>query len=152
MKKIGLFLLIIFTNLMYAQNLKDYRTLLQKGENSEVAAKKLIEKSSMAFSETKQPIYAGFLAVGKFFMAKHVFNPLKKMSYFNEGKKTMEAAINSDPKNLEVRLMRLITQESVPKLLGYYQNIEEDRNFLTRDYKKTADNDLKIYIKAYLKL
>jgi len=152
MKKIGLFLLIIFTNVMFAQNLKDYRTLLQKGENSEVAAKKLIEKSSMAFSETKQPIYAGFLAVGKFFMAKHVFNPLKKMSYFNEGKNTMEAAIKSDPKNLEVRLMRLITQESVPKLLGYYQNIEEDRNFLTRDYKKTADNDLKIYIKEYLKL
>ena len=106
----------------------------------------------MAFSETKQPIYAGFLAVGKFFMAKHVFNPVKKMSYFNEGKKTMEAAVKSDPKNLEVRLMRLITQESVPKLLGYYQNIEEDRNFLTRDYKKTADNDLKIYIKEYLKL
>ena len=152
MKKIGLFLLIIFTNVMFAQNLKDYRTLLQKGENSEVAAKKLIEKSSMAFSETKQPIYAGFLAVGKFFMAKHVFNPVKKMSYFNEGKNTMEAAIKSDPKNLEVRLMRLITQESVPKLLGYYQNIEEDRNFLTKDYKKTADNDLKIYIKAYLKL
>ena len=152
MKKIGLFLLIIFTNVMFAQNLKDYRTLLQKGENSEVAAKKLIEKSSMAFSETKQPIYAGFLAVGKFFMAKHVFNPLKKMSYFNEGKNTMEAAIKSDPKNLEVRLMRLITQENAPKLLGYYQNIEEDRNFLTRDYKKTADNDLKIYIKEYLKL
>ena len=152
MKKIGLFLLIIFTNLMYAQNLKDYRSLLQKGENSEVAAKKLIEKSASAFHETKQPIYAGFLAVGKFFMAKHVFNPLKKMSYFNEGKNTMEAAIKSDPKNLEVRLMRLITQESVPKFLGYYQNIEEDRNFLTRDYKKTADNDLKIYIKEYLKL
>jgi hypothetical protein len=64
----------------------------------------------------------------------------------------MEAAIKSDPKNLEVRLMRLITQESVPKFLGYYQNIKEDRIFLTRDYKKTADNDLKIYIKEYLKL
>ena len=152
MKKIGLFLLIIFTNVMFAQNLKDYRSLLQKGENSEVAAKALIEKSSTAFSETKQPIYAGFLAVGKFFMAKHVFNPLKKMTYFNEGKNTMEAAIKSDPKNLEVRLMRLITQESVPKLLGYFQNIEEDRNFLTRDYKKTTDKDLKIYIKEYLKL
>ncbi|WP_052252158.1 hypothetical protein [Kaistella solincola] len=152
MKKISLLLVLFFMNVTNAQNLKDYRALLQKGENSEVAAKKLIEKSASAFDETKQPIYAGFLAVGKFFMAKHVFNPLKKMSYFNAGKNTMEAAVKSDPKNLEVRLMRLITQESVPKFLGYYQNIEEDRNFLTRDYKKTADNDLKIYIKAYLKL
>ncbi|SFI62383.1 hypothetical protein SAMN05421638_0320 [Kaistella treverensis] len=152
MKKISLLLLLFFMNVTNAQNLKDYRTLLQKGENSEVAAKMLIEKSSSAFNETKEPIYAGFLAVGKFFMAKHVFNPLKKMSYFNEGKKTMDAAVKSDPKNLEVRLMRLITQESVPKLLGYYQNIEEDRTFLTRNYKNSADKDLKTYIKAYLKL
>jgi len=152
MKKISLLLLLFFMNVTNAQNLKDYRTLLQKGENSEVAAKMLIEKSSSAFNETKEPIYAGFLAVGKFFMAKHVFNPLKKMSYFNDGKKTMDAAVKSDPKNLEVRLMRLITQESAPKLLGYYQNIDEDRNVLTRNYKNSADKDLKTYIKAYLKL
>ena len=152
MKKIGTLLLVFFCFVMRAQDLKDYRALLQKGENSEQAAKVLIEKSSTAFKETRQPIYAGFLAVGNFFMAKHIFNPLKKMSYFNEGKNTMEAAVKSDPKNLEVRLMRLITQESVPKLLGYYQNIEEDRNFLARNYKKTDDNDLKNYIQAYLKL
>ena len=152
MKKIGLLLLLIFTQVMYAQNLKDYRSLLQKGENSENAAKMLIDKSSVAYTQTKQPIYAGFLAVGKFFMAKHVFNPLKKMSYFNEGKKTMEQALKSDPKNLEIRLMRLITQENVPKLLGYYHEIEEDRAFLTREYKTTPDNDLKVYIRDYLKL
>jgi hypothetical protein len=85
-------------------------------------------------------------------MAKHVFNPLKKMSYFNEGKKILETAVKNEPDNLEVRLMRLITQESVPKILGYYQNIEEDRAFLTRSYKNTNDEDLKIYIKDYLKL
>jgi len=152
MKKISLLLLLFFMNVTNAQNLKDYRSLLQKGENSEVAAKMLIEKSASAFNETKEPIYGGFLAVGQFFMAKHVFNPLKKMSYFNEGKKTMDAAVKSDPKNLEVRLMRLITQESAPKLLGYYQNIDEDRNLLMRNYKNSADKDLKTYIKAYLKL
>ena len=152
MKKISLLLVLFFMNVTNAQNLKDYRALLQKGENSEVSAKILIEKSSSAFNETKEPIYAGFLAVGQFFMAKHAFNPLKKMSYFNDGKKTMYAAVKSDPKNLEVRLMRLITQESAPKLLGYYQNIDEDRNVLTRNYKNSADKDLKTYIKAYLKL
>ena len=152
MKRLSLLIILLISNVMFSQNLKEYRALLKTGEYSEKAAKTLIEKSSTAYQDTKKPIYAGFLAVGKFFMAKHVFNPLKKMSYFNEGKKILETAVKNEPDNLEVRLMRLITQESVPKILGYYQNIAEDRAFLTRSYKNTNDEDLKIYIKDYLKL
>jgi len=137
---------------MFSQNLKEYRALLQTGEKSEKSAKTLIDKSTTAYKNSKEPVYLGFLAVGKFFMAKHAFNPLKKMSYFNEGKKLMENSLKAEPDNLEVRLMRLITQESVPKILGYSQNISEDRTYLTRSYKNTTDEDLKIYIKDYLKL
>ena len=64
----------------------------------------------------------------------------------------METALQSDPKNLEIRLMRLITQENAPAILGYNKQIKEDRSYLTKEYKNTADNDLKIYIKEYLKL
>ena len=64
----------------------------------------------------------------------------------------MEYAVKSDPGNLEIRLMRLITQEKAPRILGYTQNISEDRTFLTRAYKSTEDDDLKLYIKNYLKL
>lgn len=152
MKKLSLIVIILISNVMFSQNLKEYRALLQTGENSEKAAKTLIEKSNTAYKESKKPIFAGFLAVGNFFMAKHAFNPLKKMSYFNEGKKIMENAVEAEPSNLEVRLMRLITQESVPKILGYYQDISEDRTYLTREYQHTTDSDLKIYIKDYLKL
>ena len=152
MKRLSLIIILLISNVMYSQNLKEYRTLLQTGESSERAAKTLIEKSDTAYKESKKPIYAAFLAVGKFFMAKHAFNPLKKMSYFNEGKKILESAVKTEPDNLEVRLMRLITQENVPKILGYYQNISEDRTFLTRSFNNTNDEDLKIYIKDYLKL
>lgn len=152
MKRLTFLLLLIISNLMFSQNLKEYRALLQTGEKSEKSAKTLIDKSTTAYKNSKEPVYLGFLAVGKFFMAKHAFNPLKKMSYFNEGKKLMENSLKAEPDNLEVRLMRLITQESVPKILGYSQNISEDRTYLTRSYKNTTDEDLKIYIKDYLKL
>ena len=152
MKRLTFLILLLISNLMFSQNLKEYRALLQTGEKSEKSAKTLIEKSSSAYKNSKEPVYLGFLAVGKFFMAKHAFNPLKKMSYFNEGKKLMESSLKAEPDNLEVRLMRLITQESVPKILGYSQNISEDRTYLTRSYKNTKDEDLKIYIKDYLKL
>ncbi len=152
MKRLTFLLLLIISNLMFSQNLKEYRALLQTGEKSEKSAKTLIDKSTTAYKNSKEPVYLGFLAVGKFFMAKHAFNPLKKMSYFNEGKKLMENSLKAEPDNLEVRLMRLITQESVPKILGYSQNISEDRTYLTRSYKNTTDEDLKVYIKDYLKL
>ena len=152
MKRLTFLILLLISNLMFSQNLKEYRALLQTGEKSEKSAKTLIEKSTSAYKNSKEPVYLGFLAVGKFFMAKHAFNPLKKMSYFNEGKKLMESSLKAEPDNLEVRLMRLITQESVPKILGYSQNISEDRTYLTRSYKNTKDEDLKIYIKDYLKL
>lgn len=152
MKKLSLIIILLISNLMFSQNLKEYRALIQTGEHSEKSAKTLIEMSDKAYKESKKSIYAGFLAVGKFFMAKHAFNPLKKMSYFNDGKRILETAISNDPDNLEIRLMRLITQESVPKILGYSQHIAEDRDFLTRSYNNTNDEDLKIYIKDYLKL
>ena len=137
---------------MFPQNLQELRTLLHSGEKSEKSAKILLEKSSAAYEKTNQPIYAGFFAVGKFFMAKHAFNPLKKMSYFNEGKKNMDGAVRREPKNLEIRLMRLITHDKAPKLLGYSNNISEDRKIIMNEFKNIPDEDLKLYIKNYLKL
>ena len=152
MKRLGLLLLLICSQMILSQNLEEYRAMLKTGENSERSAKQLIEKSAVAYKQTNQPIYSAFLAVGQFFMAKHAFNPFKKMSYFNEGKEILDGAVKADPKNLEIRLMRLITQEKTPKFLGYTQNIIEDRNLLIKEYQKTGDNDLKLYIKNYLKL
>lgn len=150
--KLILFITLLFFPMYNAQNLTDYRTLLKSGEMSEVAAKTLITKSETAFKSTNQPIYKGFAAVGNFLMAKHVFSPFKKMSYFNTGKTQLEKALKDEPKNLELRLMRLITQENIPKLLNYSQNIKEDRHFLTQEYQNTTDQNLKIYIKEYLKI
>lgn len=137
---------------MFSQNLKEYRTLIQLSKDSEKASVSLIEKSTNSYNLTKEPIFAGFVAVGDFFMAKHAFNPIKKISYFSHGKKMLEMAVAADPTNLEIRLMRLIAQENIPKILGYHQHIEQDRNFLYKNYKKTTDLDLKNFIIEYLKL
>lgn len=152
MKKLGIVLLIMFNQIMFSQNLDEFRNLIKSAEKSEQAAKTLIEKSTVAHKNTNEPIFRGFLAVGNFFMAKHVFNPLKKMSYFKEGKNNLENAVNADPKNIEIRMMRLITQENIPRILGYNQHIKEDREFLIKEYQKAENPVLKNYIKEYLKI
>ncbi|MEC5156718.1 hypothetical protein [Chryseobacterium sp. MP_3.2] len=152
MKFLSAIFFLLMANMMFSQNLPELRTLLKTGETSEASAKVLIDKSSTAFTKTKQPIYAGFMAIGQFFMAKHAFSPFKKMSYFNEGKKNLDNAIIKDPKNAEIRLLRLITQEKAPKLLGYSKNISEDKRIITSEYTKIEDEALKLYIKNYLNL
>lgn len=148
------FLIIIFTlmcNIIFAQNLKELRHYLIKGEKSSAAAMQLMEKSEALFKQNKLPIYEGFYSVGQFFMAKHAANPFKKLSYFKEGKKSLNHAISSDSKNLELRLFRLMTQEQAPAFLNYTDNIKEDRSFILKNYENTTDEDLKIFIKKYLK-
>lgn len=151
MKKI-VFVFLLFCSFTNAQSLIELRGYLQKGENSEEVSKILISRSKNAYDTTKKPIYMAFYAVGNFFMAKHASNPFNKYSYFNEGKKWLKDAIKKDPNNLEVRLMRLISQEKTPKFLGYNKNIEEDRNFIIKNYKDLDDENLVNFIKTYLKI
>lgn len=152
MKKIGFLVLIMAGSMMYAQNLKEYRTLIKKGEKSEQAAKTLIDRSSAAYEETNRAVFAGFMAVGKFFLAKHSYNPIRKVSFFNDGKHLLERAVKADPQNIEIRLIRLMAQENAPRIMGYNQNIREDREFLKNEYTRASDDELRTYIKKYLKL
>ncbi len=152
MKSLAVLFLILISNIMFAQNIVELRGLLRTGENSEKSTKILIEKSSEAFNKTQKPIFGAFLASGQFLMAKHVFSPFKKMSYFNEGKNNLDGAVKNDPKNTEIRLMRLITQEKAPRFLGYTKNLAEDRKMIVSQYNNIEDADLKLYIKNYLNL
>lgn len=152
MKKIFFALICCFTIMITAQDLSDFRLLLQKGENSETATKTLIATSQEAYTKTKKPIYEAFFAVGNFFMAKHAVNPLSKYSYFNKGKKALENALKKDPNNLEIRFMRYISQEQTPAFLGYNKDLKNDKNFILAEYKKSKDEDLIKRIKMHLKL
>lgn len=152
MKKVFLILVCLFAMTVNAQDLSDLRVLLQKGEKSESATKSLITNSSENYHKTKKPIFEAFFAVGNFFMAKHAVNPLSKFSYFNKGKKALESAVIKDPKNLEIRFMRYISQEQTPSFLGYNKDLSSDRTFILSEYKKSNDEDLVRRIKMHFKI
>lgn len=135
-----------------AQNYSEYRKLIVKAEDSEKAAKAYLAMAEKDFSETNKPIFQSYIAVGNFFMAKHAFNPIKKMSHFNIGKKMMNEAVFKNPNDIEIRFLRLISQEKMPKILGYYQDIPMDKNFLITQYKKSNDEELVAQIKKHLNI
>ena len=128
----------------------EVRSLYEKSVNDESACKKLIEILS-PYNENSNPLFAGYKASSIMMMAKHVFNPFSKMSYFKKGKKILENAVKADDKNVELRFLRFNVQTHMPSFLGYNKDIERDKTFLETSFRKISDESLKAFLLPYLK-
>lgn len=62
--------------------------------------------------------------------ARHAANPMHKLSYFNQGKGWLEAALIKEPENVELRFLRLTIQVNVPSILGYSDKKRTDLTFV----------------------
>ena len=77
--------------------------------------------------------YEGTLMMRK---AGVVGKPMEKLNLFKEGGKKLEAAIKTNENNTEFNFLRLMIQENSPKFLGYYKNIESDKNLILKNYQQ----------------
>ncbi|MBP2832134.1 hypothetical protein J8281_08010 [Aquimarina sp. U1-2] len=95
-------------------------------------------------------IYKGYHGAALALKASFSWNPISKLSYFNKGKKMIEHAIKLDPDNVELRMIRVSIQSNVPKVIGYYENIEEDKNFILDNVSTITSSSLKEYIQGFI--
>lgn len=130
--------------------LRDVRVKFHSSTNDESLCKKLITMLE-PYNENNHPLYYGYRGCANMVMAKHVFNPITKLSYFKKGKKILENAIQHDKSNIELRFLRYSIQTNVPSFLGYNGNIKADRSFLQQSVKSMNDAELKKIISSYLK-
>jgi hypothetical protein len=126
------------------------RTLYQQAPTDEKACRSLIEILK-PYNETNDALFYGYKASATMIMAKHVFNPFSKLSYFNKGKNMMEKAIATAPQNVELRFLRFAAQTEIPSFLGYKEDIKNDKKFLLNSLARVDDIDLKKEIVAFLK-
>ena len=147
---------IIFLILFYCQGndfvvppLKEIRSMHQKAAGSESDCKKLLTLLT-PYTEKNEPVLMGYRASATMMMAKHVFNPVSKLSYFKKGRKMLETVIASNIYNIELRFLRFAIQTNVPSFLNYDSNIEEDKNFLLVKTPGLSDVALKKMIYDYL--
>ncbi len=152
MKNLILLLFSVFTVSINAQNMVPYRDMMKKGVESETATKALVENSQKAFETTKKPIYQAFYAMGTLLLAKHTSNPMKQFSYFKKGKSALDNAAKSDPKNVEIRFLRYVTQQQAPAFLGYNRDMKKDKELIMSQYKNLEDKDLVQRIKRHFKI
>lgn len=64
--------------------------------------------------------------------AEYAFNPIQKLRLFSKSRDELDRMIDSFPSNIHLRYIRLLVQENCPRILGYTENLEEDRSFLRK--------------------
>jgi hypothetical protein len=112
--------------------------------NASVFASKLKEVSEKDAAILLAYKGASIIMVSKF--EKKLSN---KISRLKEGAKWIEKAVASDPKNVEIRLVRLSIQENLPNIVHYKKNKTEDKNFIFLHYKE-GTGSLSTYIKNFI--
>ncbi|MGB7784946.1 MAG: hypothetical protein WBL27_02495 [Salinimicrobium sp.] len=143
-----LFLILsLFSGILQAPSISEVRQLYMQSAEDKAAAKKLLE-----FSEENEDsaLLLGYKAVAEMMMAKHVFNPLSKMSHFSKGKKDFARALDAEPENVEIRFLRFSVQSETPDFLGYKENLEQDKKFLFLNLQSMKDRELKKMILQFL--
>jgi hypothetical protein len=125
----------------------------------ELFKKAIVEKESCMqllqllkdYTENNHPLFAGYKGCATMVMAKHVFNPASKYSYFSSGKQLLEKAIAADPANTELIFLRFGIQTNIPRFLNYKMDISKDKAVLIKMTPYVKDEDLKANIISVLK-
>lgn len=105
------------------------RSMYAKSVESKQTAQTLL---AILDQQEQSAFVLGYKGATKMVMAKHVFNPFTKLSYFNAGKKMLNTAISKDNDNVELVFLRYATQVSAPSILGYNHHIETDKKLILK--------------------
>ncbi len=99
------------------------------------------------YNQSSQPSILAYVCAIEMKEAEYKYNPFSKLKIFNRTKKKLDSLIQSNPTDVHLRYIRLVLQEKTPSILGYNDNIEEDKIFLTKKLDILDDSDyLDIYI------
>src|SRR5690606_4592681 len=85
--------------------LPQIRAMYIKANDHEKTCKEMIALLK-PYNEENNPLFMGYTAGANMLRAKHVINPISKVSWFNKGKKTLETAIKADIKDVDLRCPR----------------------------------------------
>ena len=91
---------------------------------------------STQYSSALLQAYAGAIEAAAAECVKGAFT---KLEYFSRGKKNLEAAIEQEPKNPELRFLRFATQVNAPNFLEY-DNTREDKEMILEQIPVAINN------------
>ena len=141
-------LIPIFLFLFAQPEISEVRKLYIDADNSESTARVFNEKLAGVPDNDSNKVLVAYKGCALTLKAKFSGVLGDKISFMKEGAKLIDAAAVAEPNNVEIRMIRLSVQESVPRIVGYRSNKKEDKAFIIRHYKDTGE--LKEYIRNFI--
>lgn len=90
----------------------------------------------------KTPVIKAYEGVAEALLAKIVWNPFTKISYLRTSRDKLREAIVNSPSNVEIRFLRFSTQYYLPSILGFSDDLQEDKEAIMNNLEFLNQNDL----------
>lgn len=119
-------------------NLNDCESLDKaRNEYHQLTSEKSINQFILLYKNSHCDEIKPYLASAIMQQAQYALSPIKKLRYFNQGKKLLESFIEKNPTNIEARYVRVLVQRESPHFLGYYKDVKTDKGFIKENISKT---------------
>lgn len=142
-------IILLFVLFLSSGSLTEIRNLYSKVTDSNTKQKDFIEY--MQKVEATKPVFQAYKGASLVLQSKTTTDRKSKKEFFVQGAELIENAVQKDPENIEIRLIRLSVQENIPKALKYNSNISEDVALIQKNIDFTKDAELKLYVQQYIK-
>ncbi len=138
-----LFFIFLFT-LALGINVGEVRKLYPNSADSKTNAEAFLNKLEDV-DHNSSAVLMCYKGAALAMQAKFAKTIKEKKAKIKAGAAIIEDAIEKDNKNIEMRMIRLSIQESLPKIVGYSKDISDDRDFILNNISGTPPS-LKDYI------
>ena len=95
------------------------------------------------------PVILAYNYTGKLMMLDYSNNPFEKYKIFKTKTKQIDSIINTNQKNIEIRLLRYALQKNSPYFLKYNSDLRSDLKYIKSNLYKENEN-LQFYIETLL--
>lgn len=140
--KTFLFLTTLF--FINSQSIEEIRSAFHKAHHS--------KESAVEFNSTvaqikllNEDLHSAYLGASEALLSKFGRSPGEKLKLFKSGKAHLEKAVENQPQNIEIRMIRLIIQHNAPSILKYNNEIETDKAFIIQHFS-SANAEVKKFI------
>ena len=143
------FIAFFVSFLAQSQDLKMIRAQYPKAvESTEITTK--LDGELASVTSSGKPVLIAYKGAVLTLKAKFSKSKSKKKEFFKQGVALIESAVKAESSNIEIRYIRLGVQENSPKFLGYHKNIEEDKDFILKNFATVSSKELREVIRDFV--
>ena len=96
------------------------------------------------------PIELAYKAAAEALKAQNEWNPLEKILYLKKFHKMIGKAVKLDVNEIEIRFLRFGIEYNIPSILGFSNNMLEDKSLIINSVSKIERFDIEEYFGVFI--